>query len=93
MFVRLTNALTGRPLLINPLVIGDVSERVDAKYPKTKTALIKTDGSFVPIAESIEVVIDQMERALAAMPQQPTRTTRQSVSRPEDPSDPGPAER
>lgn len=85
--IMLTNARTGRPVAINPSVIGDVQERLDTQYPKTKVALVKTDGNFIPIAETIEVVLEKIAQASMS------GARRQSVMRPDDPSDLGPQER
>lgn len=80
----LTNARTGARLAINPASIATLEERTDEKYPNTKVALVKTDGSFTPIKEDIETCINRLMAASRGMQQQtPVRQQPSAPMRPE----------
>lgn len=80
----LTNARTNSPVVVNVATIGDMQARTDEKYPDTKVALVKLDGSFTPIKEDIYECIKRMQGALRSAPvQMSTPVQRTQVQRPE----------
>jgi len=84
----LTNARTGARLAINPASIATLEERTDEKYPNTKVALVKTDGTFTPIKEDIDTCINKLMAASRGMQQQtPVRQQASSPTRPMEMSD------
>lgn len=69
MFIRVTNALTGKMVTINPSMVGSVQDRDDPKYPKTKSALIMADtrNTFIPCAETEEEISRLLSGAMGGM--------------------------
>ena len=65
MFVRVTNARTGKMVTINPNMIGMVQDRDDPQYPTTKSVIIMNDGrnTFVPCLEDEEYISRQISGA------------------------------
>lgn len=65
MFVRVTNARTGKMVTINPSMIGMVQDRDDPQYPTTKSVIIMNDGrnTFVPCLEDEEYISRQISGA------------------------------
>lgn len=81
--LTLTNARTNSKFAINPAMIGELQERNDEKYPATKVALIKLDGSFIPVKEDIDTCLRMLANAARNQPQMPTqRQQTQSNQRP-----------
>lgn len=78
----LTNARSGKRFFIAPQFIGSLEERISDKeaHANTKTALIKLDGNFVPVAEDIDTCMQMLareQRAVAPTTQQrPTANSR-----------------
>lgn len=62
MFIRITNARTGKMNTINPAMIGMVQDREDERYPNTNAVIIMNDGSatrqatFIPCVETEEEI-------------------------------------
>lgn len=65
MFIRVTNARTGKQATINPSMIGMVQDRDDPQYPTTKAVIIMNDGrnTFIPCLEDEEYISRQLAGA------------------------------
>lgn len=65
MFIRVTNARTGKLVTINPSMIGMVQDRDDPQYPTTKSVIIMNDGrnTFVPCLEDEDYISRQISGA------------------------------
>jgi len=83
----LTNARTNAMFAVNPAVIATMEERTDEKYPNTKVALVKIDGTFTPVKEDIGTCLRMLAAATRSMTQQPVQRTQQSNARPTELSD------
>lgn len=65
MFIRVTNARTGKQVTINPSMIGMVQDRDDPQYATTKSVIIMNDGrnTFIPCTEDEEYISRQIAGA------------------------------
>lgn len=81
--LTLTNARTGSRFAINPSMIGELQERNDENYPNTKTALIKTDGSFIPVKEDIESCLRMLSNSARSSTTASAPVQRTQVQRPD----------
>ena len=54
MFIRVTNARTGKMVTINPNSIANVQDRDDDRYPTTKAVILLNDKTetFIPCKET-----------------------------------------
>lgn len=85
MFIHVTNARTGKKVVINSALIGMVDDRSgDNKYPNTNAAIILNDSrdTFIPCRETIE----EIESMMGAPSKRQVMDTRH-------PDDPGPQPR
>lgn len=82
--LTLTNARTNSKFAIAPAMIGELQERNDENYPNTKVALIKMDGSFIPVKEDIDTCLRMLANATRGQQQMPAqRQQSQGVQRPQ----------
>ena len=65
MFIRVTNARTGKMVTANPNMIGLIRDNEGSKYPNTNAVIIMNDSqnSFIPCIETE----DQIHQLIASV--------------------------